>query len=64
VERFVSRQRQMLTRYPSVAQALEDESLTLHAWVYDLTTGLVRARDEDGVWCVPPEPDAEARAYE
>jgi carbonic anhydrase len=53
-ERFVDRQLETLARYPSVATALRGERLTLHGWVYDLSTGLVRARNAyDGVYRVP-----------
>ena len=53
-ERFVDRQLATLARYRSVATALAEERVTLHGWVYDLTTGLVRARNAyDGEYRVP-----------
>jgi carbonic anhydrase len=48
VERFVGRQLEVLTTYPPVARALSAGTVTLHGWVYDLSTGRVRARGVDG----------------
>jgi carbonic anhydrase len=53
-ERFVDLQLQTLARYPSVAEALDEGRVSLHGWVYDMTNGLVRARNElDGAYRIP-----------
>ncbi|MGP3967540.1 carbonic anhydrase [Streptomyces sp. 6N223] len=46
VQRHVLAQLATLRGYPCVRERIEDGSLTLHAWYYEVHTGVVRAHDE------------------
>lgn len=48
VEEFIAAQLNRLRRFPVVAAALAQNRVQLEAWVYDLTTGCVRRRQDDG----------------
>lgn len=52
VEENVRLQLEHLREYPFVRNALEDKKLSIHGWVYDMTTGDIKVVQRDTVACV------------
>jgi len=50
VEQFVQQQHQHLLEFDLVQRAIADKRVTVHGWVYDGSTGRIRAMAPDGVF--------------